>query len=107
MNSSREIKFRAWDDKKGMIHLTELHLPCPGYLIEQFTGLHDKNGREIFEGDILRLGGAVNGYVTFGFGCFIWNEINGEIRRTFDQVHSRLNQVIGNIHENPDLLEVS
>ena len=49
----REIKFRCWYDlDKQMIYNS---CPCKNYsaFYMQFTGLHDKNGREIYEGDIV------------------------------------------------------
>jgi uncharacterized phage protein (TIGR01671 family) len=63
----REIKFRAWDGKEmtttfevssqGVVKFTPLG-QSPKYLehykLMQFTGLLDKNGKEIYEGDILR-----------------------------------------------------
>lgn len=112
----RTIKFRAWDKDYKVMHfkLEESHkLPLPQPLhtylenterfdIMQFTGLHDKNGKEIYEGDFLI--SPFTGepapviydqeYCQFTFGGA---EFNVEVK------HKKL-EVIGNIYENPELL---
>jgi uncharacterized phage protein (TIGR01671 family) len=66
----------------------------------QFTGLFDKNGKEIYEGDILKRM-KFETVVKFKNGCFIWS------RTEFDDLPLGLNhdkwEVAGNIYENPVL----
>ncbi|MES5863691.1 YopX family protein, partial [Lacticaseibacillus paracasei] len=79
--------------------------------IMQHTGLHDKNGRKIYEGDIVRTGQdnigdpeSMIGQVIMREGSWlIENEKEQEEIDLFSEITSR--EVIGNIFENPELLE--
>ncbi len=53
----REIKFRAWDsDEKYMQpYKGFVHKVPNGYVLMQYTGLLDKSGKEIYEGDVVRM----------------------------------------------------
>ena len=125
----REIKFRAWVtsgvDKDIMIYqelpdadgrvslrwndngtkklyfcLTEV-LCSPGYIPLQYTGLKDNYGNDIYEGDILRWT-HTNANSLFGeVVSVVWDRN----RFTVPYDDGELWEVIGNIYENPELLE--
>lgn len=81
------------------------------YTIEQCTGLKDKNGNLIYEGDIIRLPWQAGwpdliGVVKFNelYACFLLSKtITDKAEQSFWWNEGK--EVIGNIHENPELLE--
>ena len=124
---NRQIKFRVWDkrENKGMytqnmLYDAQLHhfwqdfVDYPGYELMQYTGLTDKNGKEIYEGDILKISygamGDVIGQVLYesdhGGYIFQWeqkgpnqNYINLNCDVAFESV------IVGNIFEHSELLK--
>ena len=99
----REIKFRFWNKKfkqwiDGEFPLIDgvFDFSTDIYEVTQFPGLKDKNGKEIYEGDIL-----THKYyktpviVTFKNGGFIAEDV---------YIGDSSIEVIGNIYENPELL---
>ena len=116
----REIKFRAWDKhKKKMIDNVNVRRIPLGYLEDetctggayadelyefmQYIGLKDKNGKEIYEGDILH--GEFYGYPIDCIETFTvkWHKADaGFLANYFNNAKC---EVIGNIFDNPELLE--
>lgn len=78
-------------------------------IVMQFTGMLDKNGKEIYEGDVLQMDKYNQGVITFRSGAFLYNEepigfgVDGW--DTFiSEVKEPYGVVIGNIYEHGDLL---
>lgn len=115
---NREIKFRVWDiDKKKFIQGLTLRVDNMSeskkdwHILSQFTGLHDKNGKEIYEGDIVTI--THNNVTAKGTAKVIFSyEYSGGWVVTSNGI-DRLNigtrpksfEIIGNIYENPELLK--
>lgn len=73
--------------------------------VGQFIGLHDKNGKEIYEGDILKRESFTSWVITFNNSCFCAANITMPYRPfTLLDVDMSQREVIGNIHENPELI---
>lgn len=125
---SREIKFRIWDDfkkewlgssDKDSLTFYGFHLvgevmtvQCPPQwaldsccIVEQYTGLKDKNGKEIYEGDIVQIykGGTTYEVAWMekdgGWFCFSNSDDH------YEPLYHADFEAIGNIHENPELLK--
>ncbi len=108
---SREIEFKCWlSSINKMTHALDIQgwAKCAPFGCEpiwlQYTGLKDKNGKQIFEGDIMTSSTEDRLKVVFENGgfCFSNDLLSGSDRLHSIRV-SRL-EIIGNIYENPELL---
>lgn len=121
----RVIKFRAWDGTFMMDPYCELrehnqfwgedltNTPYKSPIsVMQFTGLHDKNGKEIYEGDVLKYdacGDVSHHRIYFHEESGRWMDEryeDGDSVTVYDSFEFvRECKIIGNIHQNPELLK--
>jgi len=125
----REIKFRVWNKATNKWHesLEDFNLNqlnnCKevidsGYVIQQFIGLRDKNGHEIYEGDVIYIDGSAD-YVVIWSDLKIGWDIDCIFRQDYEPFMSNFElsecgadkngnftslEIIGNIFENSNLI---
>ena len=130
LEKKREIKFRAWDTEEKVMYendrfmgdyddlyfgdINDIFAKEPEVIFMQFTGLKDKKGKEIYEGDILanREVHGDNFYCVVEYGIDGFNGVTYPGRNHCMPLHTIMtyegaeyNEVIGNIYENPELIK--
>ena len=117
------FRFRVWNKtEKVYLKMPEMHCDntscflsvMEDEVLEQCTGLRDKNGRLIYENDVVKVTGDVmaipifyeeiKAFVNWDEDGFFLHFESGEIERLFQECWEY--EVVGNLHENPELLEV-
>ena len=109
-----EVKLRAWDsDNNKMVYLSlgnddEGLFICnqvlPAYKdVMLCSGIEDKNGKEVYDSDIIKTPAGI-GYVETGKGV-VWLHWNKKDSTTLYDCKTEHLEIIGNIHENPELLK--
>ena len=111
----RELKFRVWDGLskefkafdnyfcKAKDGILSVCTNSDDVTVEQYTGLKDNNGKEIYEGDIVKCGAYSPKPIVFEEGRYWLGEEPDDLFASsvyFDNI-----EVIGNVHENRELLE--
>jgi uncharacterized phage protein (TIGR01671 family) len=133
----REIKFRAWDKLReemiyqltgsvtGLYYFFETKLVSADYLddafdLMQYTGFKDKNEKEIYEGDIVKVSSVNYPVMKPFFRIVTWDDRphyhgfmlqqNGEVKEALGRIMKDINSkwriiIKGNIYENPELIK--
>jgi uncharacterized phage protein (TIGR01671 family) len=130
--TSNRFRFRAWDKSfqkycenvivstineeitvyERLVNGNTLLIPSAHVVLEQCTSLKDKNGRMIYEGDIVKRHSKYDEEESFVLLQVAWNNKNGRYITT-DKKYDTFTfsmfyysyEVVGNIHENSELLE--
>jgi hypothetical protein len=106
---ARIIKFRCWniDNKRFEKYLTvsmdiDINKYKPWFVFQQFTGLKDAHGTEIYEGDIVK-------HIYHGISAVFFQnggyKFKGKLSVVGFGANAKHSEIIGNIYETPELLK--
>ena len=105
----REFKFRFWTKALGMSDPGDIYsvgvMMLEGFepeAILQYTGLKDKNGKEIYEGDVIKTDDGHISPVFYEEDCFCV-KVCTNTEALFTNIRRGMAEVIGNLYENPEL----
>ena len=101
----RELKFRIWDGNNNVYDYPDVIELNRGLEYEQSTGLHDGHGKEIYEGDIVESQYFIHSIVNYDNDISTFCAFDIPFYEAESIYWDNEWIIIGNIHENPELLE--
>ena len=116
-NEMAEVRVLDWNNEVVDLFNPHIEIPLDEIELMQSTGLKDKNGKEIFEGDVIRYNIDVvdiKRHSTLGFYTvldgregFFGDGMSIDDFEEDAKEFSKTAEIIGNIYENPEILEVT
>lgn len=98
-------KYSICVSTSGLMSVDRVNYEVETHTIGQFTGLFDKNGKEIYEGDIITFDNHLQGVSQVEYDYAGLDVVSNNYRTTLRPMLNNHIRVIGNIHDNPELLK--